>query len=207
MMAPVIRVDEEVWNWLKANATPFEDTPNSVLRRFAGLESTTSLRARATAREDYAASSDGGDRSGLLDPFLHEFRGELSAKDGRVATWDGGGSRKTANLVEIRTASGRPSLLLYVKTRSEAGGFWGLRKNQLDSLRASGLKWLVALLIGPGQKGYLLSSELVDRAISEHRWSFGQAGDFKVHENREITGSRSFNSWKSLIASVIDEAA
>jgi hypothetical protein len=35
---PVVRVDDEVWNWLKVHATPFEDTPNSVLRRLAGLD-------------------------------------------------------------------------------------------------------------------------------------------------------------------------
>lgn len=37
-MMPVIRVDDEVWSWLKTKAQPFEDTPNSVLRRVAGLE-------------------------------------------------------------------------------------------------------------------------------------------------------------------------
>ncbi len=37
-MAQVIRIDEDVWNWLKQNASPLEDTPNSVLRRIAGLD-------------------------------------------------------------------------------------------------------------------------------------------------------------------------
>ena len=35
---PTIRVDDEVWSWLKQHAQPFEDTPNSVLRRIAGLD-------------------------------------------------------------------------------------------------------------------------------------------------------------------------
>jgi negative regulator of replication initiation len=30
---PTIRIDDEVWNYLKSKATPFEDTPNDVLRR------------------------------------------------------------------------------------------------------------------------------------------------------------------------------
>lgn len=34
---PTIRIDEEVYSWLKSQAEPFEDTPNSVLRRLAGL--------------------------------------------------------------------------------------------------------------------------------------------------------------------------
>ena len=35
---PVIRVDDDVYEWLQTQARPFEDTPNSVLRRVAGLE-------------------------------------------------------------------------------------------------------------------------------------------------------------------------
>jgi negative regulator of replication initiation len=32
-MMPTIRIDDEVWGYLKSKATPFEDTPNDVLRR------------------------------------------------------------------------------------------------------------------------------------------------------------------------------
>jgi hypothetical protein len=35
---PTIRVDNEVYSWLKGRATPFEDSPNSVLRKIAGLD-------------------------------------------------------------------------------------------------------------------------------------------------------------------------
>ncbi len=37
-MSPTVRIDEEVWAWLQGMARPFEDTPNSVLRRVAGLD-------------------------------------------------------------------------------------------------------------------------------------------------------------------------
>ncbi len=37
-MAPTIRIDDEVYAWLQKHARPFEDTPNSVLRRLAGLD-------------------------------------------------------------------------------------------------------------------------------------------------------------------------
>lgn len=37
-MPPTIRIDEEVYDWLQQNARPFEDTPNSVLRRIAKLD-------------------------------------------------------------------------------------------------------------------------------------------------------------------------
>ncbi len=48
-MMPTIRIDDEVWAWLKGHAQPFEDTPNSVLRRIAQLDPP-------------------GDRSGQLQP-------------------------------------------------------------------------------------------------------------------------------------------
>lgn len=35
----VIRIDENVWSELKARAEPFEDSPNTVLRRVFGLDS------------------------------------------------------------------------------------------------------------------------------------------------------------------------
>jgi negative regulator of replication initiation len=32
-MMPTIRIDDDVWKYLQSKATPFEDTPNDVLRR------------------------------------------------------------------------------------------------------------------------------------------------------------------------------
>jgi len=37
-MMPTIRIDGDVWEWLKQHARPLEDNPNSVLRRIAGLD-------------------------------------------------------------------------------------------------------------------------------------------------------------------------
>lgn len=65
---PVVRVDDDVWNWIKSHATPFEDTPNSVLRRLAGLDSsikasTRSVRKR-TGRKQSAGVRVNAARSG-----------------------------------------------------------------------------------------------------------------------------------------------
>lgn len=38
-MAPTVRIDDEVYICLQEQARPFEDTPNSVLRRVLGLDS------------------------------------------------------------------------------------------------------------------------------------------------------------------------
>ena len=43
---PTVRVDDEVYEWLKSQAEPFEDSPNSVLRRVAGLDSNKNLVGR-----------------------------------------------------------------------------------------------------------------------------------------------------------------
>ncbi|MHA1565889.1 MAG: hypothetical protein ACTSX7_11305 [Alphaproteobacteria bacterium] len=39
-MSPTIRIDDEVYAWLQAKAVPFDDTPNSVLRRIADFNNT-----------------------------------------------------------------------------------------------------------------------------------------------------------------------
>lgn len=44
-MSQTIRIDDEVWTWLKGMARPLEDTPNSVLRRVAGLNQTGTQEA------------------------------------------------------------------------------------------------------------------------------------------------------------------
>jgi 5-methylcytosine-specific restriction protein A len=45
---PVIRIDDDVWQWLKAEAEPLVDTPNSVLRRLAGLDRAKAADENAT---------------------------------------------------------------------------------------------------------------------------------------------------------------
>ncbi|HYZ77201.1 MAG TPA: winged helix-turn-helix domain-containing protein [Gaiellaceae bacterium] len=46
---PTIRVDEEVYEWLKSHAEPFVDTPNTVIRRIAGLDESLQQRRSQTA--------------------------------------------------------------------------------------------------------------------------------------------------------------
>ena len=62
-MCPTIRIDDEVYRWLQEQAVPFDDTPNSVLRRLAKLdqEQTTASSEAATRR---AATGRGKDYSG-----------------------------------------------------------------------------------------------------------------------------------------------
>ena len=50
-MAPTIRIDEEVYAWLQTQARPFEDTPNSVLRRVAGIASSNNTEQNAMTKQ------------------------------------------------------------------------------------------------------------------------------------------------------------
>jgi len=49
---PTIRVDDDVYGWLKSQAEPFTDTPNSVLRRLAGLDGSNAAQAPVAPTRD-----------------------------------------------------------------------------------------------------------------------------------------------------------
>ena len=49
---PTIRIDDQVYSWLKSKAVPFEDSPNSVLRRLAGLNPPRNDRERPPSIQD-----------------------------------------------------------------------------------------------------------------------------------------------------------
>ena len=75
-MTRVIRIDEEVYRWLQEQGRVFDDTPNSVLRRIARLDSNSPAKATAA------------DASALTGKALNERWGvrakhALYHKDGR----------------------------------------------------------------------------------------------------------------------------
>ena len=94
-MGQMIEVDDQVYEWLRSQAIPFEDTPNSVLRRIAGIghsavelaivrDSAGAPRARAE-RPRKEKRARGG------NPFALEFGGLerqafiVAAEDGTFA--------------------------------------------------------------------------------------------------------------------------
>lgn len=62
-MSPQIDVDDAVLDVLKENAEPFIDTPNSVLRRLLGIESTDGVARKTSLPGMSTASQDTGTRS------------------------------------------------------------------------------------------------------------------------------------------------
>jgi hypothetical protein len=82
-----IEVDDEVWSFLKKHAEPFEDTPNSVLRRILLPESNKSLAEpiKATVETDMPKLAIGVPRA--LSQFLEViYRVRRMGQDRREAT-------------------------------------------------------------------------------------------------------------------------
>jgi hypothetical protein len=71
-MMPTIRIDDEVYDWLQKQATrPFEDTPNSVLRRIAGIEKESQIEMHPIQSEEHRrASSEKTPQYAYRNPIL-----------------------------------------------------------------------------------------------------------------------------------------
>jgi hypothetical protein len=205
-MAPVVRIDDDVWQWLQGLARPFEDTPNTVLRRVAGLGA--SERAAQTTPIRISPSARG-------NPMLERFRAELNRtarrREAEVLTW-AGGNRRSSSVIEYRAPGG--AQLLYVRTRSEGEGFWGVRASFLPSFAESRLDWSIVFLVGPDEKGYVLSSSRVTSLVRGNKWSSDAKGNFKVHERSgsasetgsELAGSDSYNSYAALVLGILNSS-
>jgi hypothetical protein len=74
-VVPTIRIDDEVYAWLQQQATrPFEDTPNTVLRRIAGLDASEDSSApgkkRTFSRDDEDAGAQKTPQHAYREPLL-----------------------------------------------------------------------------------------------------------------------------------------
>ena len=83
-MVPTIRIDDEVYEWLQSKVKRFEDTPNSVLRRIASLETNRAETVRgSTPSSQQSRSSQLGEKTAqeeFRDPLLQILKkhgGEL----------------------------------------------------------------------------------------------------------------------------------
>jgi len=93
--------------------------------------------------------------------------------------------------------------ILYVKIRGSGAGFWGLNTNQVRAFKAQGHQWDVVLLLGPGERSYLGTSQNVEEGFEE--WG-SSAADYKVHEP-EIEGSfAQFDSYAELFFRLLPPA-
>lgn len=86
---PTIRVDDDVYGWLQENGSTFEDTPNSVLRRIAGLDISNNSGERLSGRILNQRWQVGAvhalyHKDGTFYEQLQSFPGALFDKDGFV---------------------------------------------------------------------------------------------------------------------------
>jgi len=73
-----IRIDDEVYGWLQSQARAFEDTPNTVLRRIAGLDQATGPRRQATTVARSGSKTPQGEYRAPLLAVLAKRGGEAA---------------------------------------------------------------------------------------------------------------------------------
>lgn len=81
-----IRIDEEVYGWLQNQGRAFEDTPNSVLRRIAGLdkpgeEPKSTARPRGVSQGRGAGKTPQGSYRAPILKILTEHGGQAARTD------------------------------------------------------------------------------------------------------------------------------
>ena len=84
-MMPTIRIDNEVWNYLKSKAAPFEDTPNDVLRRELRIVGAQARTASSTAGRSSSRTHLRPGKDYSYQPITG-FRLEGLHKDGKSAS-------------------------------------------------------------------------------------------------------------------------
>mgnify|MGYP000176560777 CR=1 FL=1 len=86
---PTVRVDADVYSWLQSQARPFEDTPNTVLRRVAGLDVGDGTTLQAGEQGAKAMKEKVGTTKALSGRKLNELWkvGAVHALYHREGTW------------------------------------------------------------------------------------------------------------------------
>ena len=83
-MTPTIRIDDQVYAWLQSQARPFDDTPNSVMRRITGLDVVAQANNRKAVRQRTRTVTSGNGKKTSQKAFripllalLKEYNGEI----------------------------------------------------------------------------------------------------------------------------------
>ncbi len=204
-MMPVVRIPDPVFERLQAFATPLIDTPASVIEKLLDFYEAHQAERRSVAGPTPARGTSiasgrvAGPKESSGDSLRDRFRARLEDVCRKAGTetqlWKPGRSAS-----HMQLGSGNKAILIYFKTRSDSEGFWGVNTNRVEALKKSRLPWFLALLVGPGETGYLLKDHDVLRALDG--WSRDQAGEYKVHEPRDLSGFKRFDRFDDLIAAL-----
>ncbi len=136
----------------------------------------------------------------LVPKFETSLSRLLCARGIAVSRWSGG-TRRSANLIALATVP-RPTVL-YVKESTSDPGFWGLTKNQLTRLSASGHRWFGVFLHHSPSAGYVLSGGQIELRIRDQRIRLAGDGDFKVNEHEQLLPSNRFERLEELFPKLL----
>lgn len=117
-MAHIIRVDDEVWNSLQQRGKPFVDSPNDVLRRALGLDSSPSSQPR-----DIAGGETTESQLPERQPVLKGEMSEVTRIRGPALAWF---RKEVAN-------SNSPLAGFLVKRNVQGRGFGFYKRNAVSS--------------------------------------------------------------------------
>ena len=126
----------------------------------------------------------------IMNEFISLLRQTGERQGFRCQPWFQGTRRMSNNIVEL---SGSIDCLVYIKVRSEEPWRWGVTANRIDELRRSSKKWIVVLLCGTPETGYLLTPNDIDRYLCI--WPLGSDGDYKVATGSYLQFNRPFHSF------------
>jgi hypothetical protein len=121
---PTIRIDDDVYTWLQSHVSTFEDTPNGVLRRIAGLDGAGSDEALSgktlNRRWGVGAIHALYHKDGTFYEELKQFPGALFDRNGYVlfkTKTDYDAARGLRHGAKLNVPGGISSLIGYQRRR------------------------------------------------------------------------------------------
>jgi len=153
-MAPTIRIDNQVYAWLQQQARAFEDTPNTVLRRVAGIDNApvTAPHSKQQVREVPRTKGDKTPQWAYRKPILRVLK-KLGGEGSRTralqeleATMADNFTKKDREKISSGTIRWQKTAEYEVLVMRNEGllrpvvetarGIWALTKKGEESLRA-----------------------------------------------------------------------
>ena len=170
-----IKVDDDVFKFLKKHAEPFNDTPNSVLRRLLLGEKPFKEDNKPGRKDLEITRASQKSPGGFIDWVLkNKF------------------SEHFIICPHYRMMYESESQIIYFQNlnKGESKNLWfRLRSKPLQVMRSSGKKAYICLTIPADEYGYLLPLNEVDRHVSSANWT---------RSNLEVNIDPSDDMWKEL---------
>lgn len=129
----------------------------------------------------------------IMNKFISLLR-QVGEKQGFCCQPFQGTRRRSNNIIRL---SDSINCLVYIKICSEEPYWWGITENRINELKQSGKNWVIVLLCGTPETGYILTNNDVNRYLSI--WPLGSDGDYKVAANRYLQFNKPFYSFTEFL--------